>query len=685
MKKIALVLMLGMLALLSCSAFAEGEPYHLHNVLCTAQDVCVLCGKTVGPGENKDVLHSETLVFSHDSNYHFNMCPDCGQRFYDASVDRHTAPCTAPDKCETCGATKAEGAVISVYHGDKEYGHNSQEHWEYCVKCGQEFSRGGHTNNCLSPNWCRVCFAQASEGAVIEVQHGELEKTMTDDGYVVVCTICHKTMESGEHRYEYRFDSAGHWYECIDCGDKQEKAPHTASCASPGVCQVCGAKAAEGANIQAGHGEIAYTITEEGHTGVCKVCGKTVAQGPHEKGGMKYSSVSHWYVCPVCGFEFEKEDHTAPCSDASHCAVCGASASKADIDLIHGELQMRPGDWGHGLFCTVCHLLISSETEHEGTFQFDEKQHWIKCVDCQQIYNLGEHTFTQESDDEYHWKACEICGAVMDKAPHAAPCTSPDACALCGAKAAEGAEIDIQHGELELGYDDKTHYFQCPICGEKMNEERHRGTCGNDGKCAVCGALKKDGADVQATDHRWLLKESTAATCEREGGQRYQCAVCGLEWTRNKTPAFGHRPIQVMAGDTAVQVCAVCSVCLDNIKYEDKALDEACSLRIWDLLPLMKEEERPLMAFCVSLSAEGAPIAPFGKMTVTLDISKLNLPESLSGAVLYRIDPAGGYEEIPFEILAEEHLLRFETEALGVFQLLPETISSGSSPSAPAN
>lgn len=106
MKKIALVLMLGMLALLSCSAFAEGEPYHLHNVLCTAQDVCVLCGKTVGPGENKDVLHSETLVFSHDSNYHFNMCPDCGQRFYDASVDRHTAPCTAPDKCETCGATK---------------------------------------------------------------------------------------------------------------------------------------------------------------------------------------------------------------------------------------------------------------------------------------------------------------------------------------------------------------------------------------------------------------------------------------------------------------------------------------------------------------------------------------------------------------------------------------------------
>ena len=278
-----------------------------------------------------------------------------------------------------CTAVLTEQTHTHSYDWDY-YEHDGTYHWRVCLECGEKLYYTAHFVYCNNPNKrvCEACGAALAddESAVLHVG------------------------------FEQRHDGQYHWMECTGCGTIKEMAAHTDTCSQPGVCTVCGAAKADGAEvISSSH---AYVLH-------------------HDESG-------HWYVCQTCGAETEKEGHFASCANPDKCLQCGALKSEgAVIPQPNHDWQLRKDDKYHWDECSVCGLITSKE------------EHYVLCISknphaCSicgaaeedgAAIGLVTHYYSDpmEYDDDSHWYICAMCGNKIIEGAHV---FQDGKCAVCG-------------------------------------------------------------------------------------------------------------------------------------------------------------------------------------------------------------------------------------------------------------
>lgn len=157
------------------------------------------------------------------------------------------------------------------------------------------------------------------------------------------CDVCAAVRSVSDHVYseEYTADETGHWFACINCGEKKDFVEHTP-------------------------GEEAGEYTPQ----ICTVCEFVInpAKGHIHKYTDEYlnDGESHWQVCTGCGEDSEKIAHTydGECHEACN-AGCGYERR-----TLHNESEQ---------------------------WESNELDHWKVCQDCQDEVNVGEHIWNQST------------------------------------------------------------------------------------------------------------------------------------------------------------------------------------------------------------------------------------------------------------------------------------------------
>ena len=163
--------------------------------------------------------------------------------------------------------------------------------------------------------------------------------------------------------------------------------------------------------------------------------------------------------------------------------------------------------------------------------------------------------FVVRSDATHHWQECEKCGETTEKRAHTggkATCLAPAQCEVCGAAYGEKGA----HEFSVTSHDDKNHWRECAVCGEKMQLEPHAGgraTCLAPAQCEVCGAPY--GTRAPHT--------GGTATCV----QKAVCEVCGSSYGEYAA----HAPESEWRSDTQTHwhPCAVCNAKTDEAAHTE--------------------------------------------------------------------------------------------------------------------
>ncbi len=301
MKKLALALALVLVLTLGLASIAAAEEEHQHswalidlpNIYihqyictichqieyedhwddCTAPDVCGGCGKTV---ENDGIIinmHYHTWDdYTVSKTEHWHYCTSCGNEYHRGT---HDDDCDNPGVCRVCGKTEADGIVITTHwHIWDDYSYNETEHWHFCTRCGNEYHRDEHGDNCDNLGVCAECGKTEADGIQINARW---------------------------HIWDgYSYDETEHWYHCERCGNDYYRSAHWNNCLDSDICAECGIPF---------HGEV-YHINnnledyklydEENHQFICENCHELIIEKHSFEDG----------VCTYCGYA--KSEIAAP-------------------------------------------------------------------------------------------------------------------------------------------------------------------------------------------------------------------------------------------------------------------------------------------------------------------------------------------------------------------------------------
>ena len=99
----------------------------------------------------------------------------------------------------------------------------------------------------------------------------------------------------------------------------------------------------------------------------------------------------------------------------------------------------------------------------------------VKCSVCKGFIGIAEHTPSEEykSDGSSHWHECTVCGEKLDQAEHTggtATCKEKAECEICHTKYGELAPHKIK---TEWSVNGEKHWHECSVCGEKTDEANH--------------------------------------------------------------------------------------------------------------------------------------------------------------------------------------------------------------------
>lgn len=282
--------------------------------------------------------------------------------------------------------------------------------------------------------------------------------------------------------------------------------------------------------------------------------------------------------------------------------------------------------------CTVCghenrEVIEMLPHNTDDKYEFDQYQHWKICHDCEQEVGREDHTFEGDSD------ICLVCGETIERHFHelvfveekAPTCTEEGIkehyyCAGCekyyadseGNEEVNYSDLTIQKLEhqYETRYDEKEHWQECVLCGDKkdvqshnLEEERTEPTCCADGQiknvCHDCGyaveieVLPATGEHIFSEeysaddDHHWFgctNEECTARyeqtehsytgleiaknpTCSEEGVMNHICEICGHTKSEpipvNETHTYGDKYVEIDE-HTHAQACIYCGLPSDE-------------------------------------------------------------------------------------------------------------------------
>lgn len=140
------------------------------------------------------------------------MCASCLK----VESEDHWEYCTNPGVCGGCGKTvEGDGIIIEKHvHTWKDYTYNETEHWHHCERCGNDYHRAAHWNNCLNSEVCAACGIPFT-GKVFHINENP-------DDYV-------------------QYDAENHQFPCENCHETVLEAHDFVD----GVCRLCGYKKTE--------------------------------------------------------------------------------------------------------------------------------------------------------------------------------------------------------------------------------------------------------------------------------------------------------------------------------------------------------------------------------------------------------------------------------------------------------
>lgn len=441
--------------------------------------------------------------------FHIFLCTKCG--VIDSYTDFHSAPCTAPGKCEMCGYPLDEGQVRHSFE-NREYQYvNAKYHGNLCKDCGRYISLEEHSASCTEgqPGICDFCGA-AIPGLKVEhnVQYEEW-------GY---------------------YDSRSHVIRCDDCGEIVETQEHYAYCDSdePGVCDGCGADIP---GLEVEH----YVTCESDDPDYCEGCGQYMP-GLEVEHDIDldldfyeyYDEQYHAIFCETCGEYVMKEKHYAACADKGKgiCVVCDHKVPGLEVehseDLERGfeRLDSRY----HALYCKSCGEVIRTE-EHSAICGSDGTPICTVCGGEAADATLT-HDFDYDTpvyiDESHHGYKCRRCGAFDEGRleEHRVRCDAQDdpICEDCGGKAPRAAVVHDFDYDTAVYYDEYSHGYKCRRCGE-FDEDRiwdHFARCVRNGRpvCEACGGAVQD----YQIDHAYDYLTAEYVNANYHG---YRCTRCG--------------------------------------------------------------------------------------------------------------------------------------------------------------
>ena len=313
----------------------------------------------------------------------------------------------------------------------------------------------------------------------------------------------------------------------------------------------------------------------------------------------QYDLTHHWHVCVECGEKLYYGPHTVRCTSQNRgtCEVCGAAMGEGNISVTHAETAMYYDQEYHWKSCIACGEVFS-RGRHEGACSAPgrclvcgaQQSQGADVPEVPHAFNAGQYDYDYTS----HWNQCSVCGEKVNREKHIASCAAPNICQTCGARASEGAVLDVTQHVWKQQFDAKYHWQECSKCGQIAERETHYASCASSdpGTCSVCGASSAAGADISGVTHMYSSVwyhdgDEHWHVCTRCGkktqvGLHYAlcvapgvCAVCGADYggqPRHETPsryeqngASGHRYVCSACGQTVAEphvissgVCIVC-------------------------------------------------------------------------------------------------------------------------------
>lgn len=530
-----------------------------HFARCTATDTCETCGMTEAEGAViTELIHVYSDAYVTSETTHGQHCVDCG----DGWDELHCGTCMDPNTCRDCGMTTAEGAVMDWISHDWDWDHVSKEpegHGYVCLNCGEK-DFNGHYAFCDAPDTCYDCGMTVAQGAVLEwVDHwidwGNPE--ITDESHTYVCEDCGYVEEGKHWRFcneegcgtcgatdvtfgymehevdweHYEYDQLNHFAQCGACGEIVYSSTHWADCQNPDACVECGATTADGIVIQySGH---SYNMED-----------------------MEYDQNYHWAVCEDCGEVVERTTHWSTCVDPTTCYMCGASDVNMEDAVGHQVDIGKADENGHEVVCVDCGM--SYVEPHYATCQQPDK-----CISCGYIGGVIEieHSYNRNEPagfDQYeHWFICAVCGEEANRGMHATVCDKPNYCTICKQS---NVIIDEVHHYEKAKSDETYHWTGCTLCDYVADKEEHAAQCTLPGECYVCG--KK--GEFPEYHTAGTLVETVAASCLQAGYESWTCGDCGLEW-KVELEALEHdweivstQPSNCLEAGTVEKQCTVC-------------------------------------------------------------------------------------------------------------------------------
>ena len=399
---------------------------------------------------------------------------------------------TTVTTCYTSGSIVGKGASVGAIAGAMVSGESVIDHCFYLTGSvrATDTAEGVEETRFASGEICYLLNGSTHEGALTWFQTIGTQTTPRLTGAVVYATA-----------------------PCLSYTNDPEALdkPHTgtaATCTENAVCDVCG-ETYQGALGHSYESVVtAPTCDADGYTThTCTVCGDSFVDSP-------VSALGHSWL-------------DATCTEASTCAVCGATDGEA---LGHSYDAVIQGptctEDGHGAYtCTVC-----------------------------------GHSYEEVLPTPGHaWEE--------------ANCVAPKTCTVCGLT--EG-EISDHYYEAVVtdptctadGYTTHT----CTGCGDSYvdtpvaatGHSWRVATCSSPKTCAICG---KTEGEVLGHDYDAV---TTAPTCTENGYTTYTCADCGHTYTGNYTDALGHSYEAIVTAPTCTDrgyTTHTCTVC--GYSYED--------------------------------------------------------------------------------------------------------------------
>ena len=345
-----------------------------------------------------------THVFANDCDTECNRCGFTR----DTQHQGGTATCVKQAICSICG----EGYGDFANHNWGDFSYTATNHFKSCTVCGEKAEEGAHEWNVLEPSeeigkFCTICSFVASpplshvhQGVYQEyvaptcTQSGRAIHYLCDCGQLFLDEYCEQptdlvsiTLAPLGHSYEnfYSYDHEGHYFQCVNCGEKDTIIPHTYTNACDTTC----------------NGETCEYVRETTHSPLSTDgdCTKPI-------------------TCSICLVILSEgqTNHTFTNACDSHCNFAGCNYSRP----VSHTPSPDDGNCETPVLCSVCFEIVIEGKEHSFTNACDTTCNNDGCE-----YSRTT-THTPETDD--------------------GNCETPVLCSVCSEIAIEGKEHSFTNG-----------------------------------------------------------------------------------------------------------------------------------------------------------------------------------------------------------------------------------------------